>query len=180
MKKIIALLLFLGLLLPVLSCAMAERVDLSGYTIEQLYSLKNKVEREIQSRIASSKNLSSGYTEYIDLGSISAALNGYELRQENWKNYLIVNVNWINQSDEPGVFYTEAVLEAYQNGVELDTGYIYSIETNVSKKVLPGYSGAIKEIYQLQNAKDEVVLILHALFDFSKSRPTTQITIKAK
>lgn len=174
MKRMLVCLLCLSLLLP--ACALAEKIDLSAYTIPELYGLRTRITTEIQARTAEGRS-DSGITQFVDLGSVSVALNGFEVYKRDGKNYLIVNVNWINNDSEPAVFYTEATVEAYQDGVELDDGYLSGVDTNVGKKVLPGFSGTQKEIFQLTSARGEVVLIVSPLFVYTNDKPRIQITI---
>lgn len=179
MKKIIALLLSV-LLISAAPLALADRIDLSGYTISQLYSLKNKIEQEIQSRIAENGNHLGGRTGYFDLGDVAVALDGYQLQTAAGKTYMILSVKWLNQSDEATAYYVEAAVDAYQNGVELDNGYLSGVDTNTTRKVLPGYSTTIKEIFELENDKDPVVLFVRPWVDFRNEYPPQQVVIDIK
>lgn len=184
MKKALALILAAVILAAVILAAaplaLAERISFDDYTLTELYNLRTKLEREIQQRIADSHNHIAGHTGYIDLGDVSVALNGYTIYKDAGSSYLVVGVKWMNNTNEATSYYLHANIEAYQNGVQLEETFIRSVDDNYDRKILPGYSLEVKEIFVLPNTKDNVTLIVRQLFSYWHEYTPQQFVIEIK
>lgn len=177
MKKAFALILALILLMP---AALAERISFEDYSLVQLYNLRTQVEREIQQRVVNSRKDTDGYSGYIDLGDVSVALYGFTIYEESGTSYLVVSVKWINNTDDATSYYLHANIEAYQNGIQLEETFIRSVDDNYDRKILPGYSLIVKEIFVLPNKKDNVTLIVRQMFSYWHEYTPQQFVIKLR
>lgn len=181
MKKFLAVIVILAaVILAAAPLAMAERIDLSEYMLTELYGLRTQIDKEIQQRIADNQKHIGGHTGYFDLGDVSVALDGFKVQSISGKHYFILSVRWMNQSDEPTAYYVEANVDAYQDGVELDDGYISGVEKNNTRRVLPGYSTTVTEIYELRNTRNPIVIMIEPWVDFRNEYPPQQIVIDIK
>ena len=169
-----------AVIMAVAQLALAEDVDFSQYNLTQLYRMRTQLEHEIQTRIAASRQYTDGYTQYYDMGDVSVALSGFRIQSVSGKNYMLLFVKWLNNSDEPTAYYIAASVDAYQNGVELDDGYISGVEKDSTRKVLPGYGTTVTEIYELENKKDPVIVTIKPWLDLRNEYPPQQIMIEIK
>lgn len=176
MKKFVCLLLILALAIP--AAALAEEIDLSSYSVNALLELRNRIDLEIKNRSLEAQGKQK--IEYWDFGTVSACYQDFEVFTNNGKNYLAVKFSWINKQDEPATYTFEITVEAYQNGIQLDTAYVYGYETDSLKKVLPGYEGKGVELFELPNTTDDIVVYFGALFDFSGEYPAKSVIITTK
>lgn len=73
---------------------------------------------------------------------------------------LFVYFEFTNNSDENQSFDYLVSCKAFQNGVELDTNYIYDCdeEKNGSKEIQPGASITVAEVFELSESTDNVTL----------------------
>ena len=179
MKNVLALILAV-VILAAAPMALAARISFDDYTLAELYNLRTKLDQEIQKRIAESYNHIAGHTGYIDLGDVSVALDGYSIYTDAGKSYLVVAVKWQNNTDAATSYYLHADIEAYQNGVGLDETFIRSVDDNYDRKILPGYSLQVKEIFELPNTKDPVTLIVRQLFSYWHEYTPQQFVIQIK
>lgn len=179
MKKLVAVILS-ALILAALPLALAEQINFADYALTELYALRTNLEQEIQRRIAATAMYSRDRTGYIDLGDVSVALNGCSIYREAGKSYLVVAVKWQNNTDAATSYYLHANIEAYQNGVQLNETFIRTVDDNYDRKILPGYSLQVKEIFELPNTKDPVTLIVQQLFSYWHEYTPRQFVIQIK
>lgn len=73
---------------------------------------------------------------------------------------LFVYFEMTNDSDENQAFSYLVTCKAFQNGIELDTNYIYDSdeERNGSKEIQPGATITVAEVFELGDSTDNVTL----------------------
>lgn len=73
---------------------------------------------------------------------------------------LLVYFEMTNNSDENQAFSYLVTCKAFQNGIELDTNYIYDNdeERNGSKEIQPGATITVAEVFELGDSPDNVIL----------------------
>lgn len=73
---------------------------------------------------------------------------------------LFVYFEMTNNSDENESFDYLVTCKAFQNGIELDTNYIFDCdeEKNGSKKIQPGATITVAEVFELGDSADNVTL----------------------
>lgn len=76
------------------------------------------------------------------------------------KKCLFVYFEMTNNSDENQAFSYLVSCKAFQNGIELDTNYIYDSdeERNGSKDIQPGATITVAEVFELGDSADNVTL----------------------
>lgn len=94
------------------------------------------------------------------------------IESKNGKDYLVVVYSVKNYKEESSSFGLSINIDAYQNGIELDTGYLYSLETNSSTKMRTGASIEGKSVFELKNTSSAVELELNKLWNFTNAKPT--------
>ena len=122
--------------------------------------------------ITSGKLKINGTNKEVNVEGFGITMRYAYTENKNGKNYLIVVFSAKNNTDNSSSFGLTINIEAYQNGVELDTGYIYGVETNSSTKFRPGATIDGKAVFELKSASAQVELELNKLWNFSKAKPT--------
>lgn len=81
---------------------------------------------------------------------------------------IIVYFEMKNDSTETRSFDYTFDTYAWQNGIELETNYFYDCdeERNGGKEIKPGAKITVAEVYELENAKDNVVVEIRPFFSF--------------
>ena len=92
---------------------------------------------------------------------------------ENGKLYVYFEMK--NGSDENYAFDYTFTTTAFQNGVELETDYIYNCdeEENGSKEIQPGTTIKVAEVFELSDNISTVTLEVAPLIDFSNTKLLT-------
>lgn len=113
-----------------------------------------------------------GTTKEVNVEGFGITMQYAYTESKNGKNYLIVVFSAKNNTDSSSSFGLTINIDAYQNGVELDTGYIYGIETNSSTKFRPGATIEGREIFELTSTTAQVEIELNKLWNFTNAKPT--------
>lgn len=69
----------------------------------------------------------------------------------------LVTFMFTNNSDEETSFMVAIDAEAYQNGVELDTGIVSGMDSDITKHVKPGGSITVQKAYVLDDQSDVTI-----------------------
>lgn len=69
----------------------------------------------------------------------------------------LVTFMFTNNSDEETSFMVAVDAEAYQNGVELDTGIVSGVDGDMSKHVKPGATVTVQKAYVLDDQSDVTI-----------------------
>lgn len=82
---------------------------------------------------------------------------------------LIVTFSWKNNSEETTSFATKLYAKCFQNGVQLDTAFVYeNIDNNgYMADVRPGYGTTFQMAYELKDTENPVEIEIENLFDFN-------------
>ena len=113
-----------------------------------------------------------GTTKEVNVEGFGITMQFAYTESKNGKNYLIVVFSAKNNTDNSSSFGLTINIDAYQNGVELDTGYIYGVETNSSTKFRPGAIIEGKAIFELASTTAQVEIELNKLWNFTSAKPT--------
>lgn len=107
--------------------------------------------------ISTAANADDNPTErYINIGTAEAEFTRYEIVENKGKSYIVVYFRWKNFSDEADTFMTSFDVEAYQNAVELDSGWLLNVKSNKAVKLLKDGEIEVAEIYELRNTSGDV------------------------
>lgn len=101
-----------------------------------------------------------------DFGSARIEVVGASIRTEGSVKYVICEYNWTNNSGENAMFLSQIAEHVFQNGVALDSGYLFDVEENSITEVMPGYSLAVRTVHQLSDPAAEIAFSVEPLFDF--------------
>jgi hypothetical protein len=78
-----------------------------------------------------------------------------------------VDFTWRNVGDSPDMFVVNVSVTAYQNGIQLNEGYLITENTEVGTSIMPGKSLTVTEIFQMRESTGEITLIVDKLMDFT-------------
>lgn len=113
-----------------------------------------------------------GTTKEVNVEGFGVTMKYAYTESKNEKDYLIVVFSVKNKQDESASFGFTMHIDAFQDGVELDTGYLYGVDTNAATKFRPGAVIEGKAIFVLKNLSSQVELELNKLWNFSNDKPT--------
>lgn len=91
-------------------------------------------------------------------------------------DYIVIGIDWTNDSDKPIMFWSSLSIEAYQNGIEIDSHAPYDFEKNDWVKVLPGYGTTSYACFPI-NGNGEVVFVIDDYIDISNKFEDVYITV---
>lgn len=182
MKKLIAFVLF-ALILAFSTTAIADSLteylqSMSSQEFDYLYKLVNEEYARRQSNTTSQEtstgNMLIGKTK---LKSVEYCIPAAYRYSDQNGDYIIVQFDWTNTSNDSIMFVSTMVPQAFQDGVEISQGFVYNIETNSITTVLPGYGTTSYNIYKLKNNHD-VLLSVDEFMDIGNKYPNKTCTIK--
>lgn len=162
-KSVVAVLIILMMLFS-FACAENETVDITKMSIEQLTELREKIDAEIKKR--NSQKSTNTKWDFVNFGDASFKYEQALTYENNGKKYLIVEFVWKNNSKSADCFGTILSFEAYQDGIELNRGYIFGVETNSTTKIMPGKTLNGCVVFELRNNKSDVEFVAKNMFDF--------------
>lgn len=133
-----------------------SNIDISGHDSES--QEENKQENDNLQHETDSKEDDVNKFEYTDT-SIKYLRSEIEYNSFDEK-CLFVYFEFTNNSDENKAFDYLVECKAFQNGVELETNYIYDCdeERNGTKEIQPGASVTVAEIFKLGDSMENVTL----------------------
>lgn len=109
------------------------------------------------------------------VGDSYVELTGWKLQKDHdGKPILVLTYTWTNNSNDTAKASLAVSVEAYQNGVSLDTAYfIDGVDSGSGiKNVRPGYSIEVQNAYKLSDTKSDVEIEIKDLWDiFGSSTP---------
>lgn len=107
---------------------------------------------------------------------IQFSISGTYLHHGDDGNYAVIGFDWTNISDEPIMFVTKLSIEAYQNGIEIDSHAPYDFDKNDWTKVLPGFGTTSYACFPISGSGD-VVFVIDKYIDLSKHFEDIYITV---
>lgn len=90
---------------------------------------------------------------------ISFKIAGNYRYTESGNNYLVIQYDWSNISNENVTFIEALQTEVYQNGVQVDVGIIGGFDINTLTKVMPGYGATAYEVYEMPDNSQMTVIV---------------------
>lgn len=184
MKRIVAILTVL-----VLTCLGAGFAEAPDFMEQFSAYLETATEQEMVDMLdklieAHDRRFPAATAEATEAPTYSASFNqfdveylGASVEQSDGESYIKINYRWTNKTDNANSFTILAGYTAYQNGVQLDAGYLPGVETDEFTSVLPGYSTEVSSVHKLSNTTDPVVLQVSAFADFMDTTPPLEVTI---
>ena len=107
---------------------------------------------------------------------IQFSISGTYLHHGDDGDYAVIGFDWTNISDEPIMFVTKLSIEAYQNGIEIDSHAPYDFDNNDWTKVLPGFGTTSYACFPISGSGD-VVFVIDKYIDLSKHFEDIYITV---
>ena len=131
MKKLVCL---LAVLILAASCALADGIDLSGMTVEELQELRDQIDAELAQRSLPAEE------EVIYEGRYCRiVLTSYEVTDYGSdRKRVTVNLEWTNLSQNDNALYWYLEVESWADGVAArctKTGYMTDIRPDVTLPV---------------------------------------------
>ena len=117
------------------------------------------------------------FYEYEDF---SAVITGTYFYQEAGQDYILISAMWRNLWDGPLSFVYTFYGRAYQNGVELEHGFVSGFDMKGVTEILPGYGLESYLGFEI-DGNDEVLISLRAFGDvFDETDPIEYTVIPSE
>ena len=166
MKRFLALLLILSLFVGV---AIAESVDLSSYTDDQLRELRERIDAELVSR-QTAKNASGSVLLEGDFDGCHVILDKLTLSKDyNKKPAVLLHYIFKNSSSEAKSFTFTVSEKLFQSGIQLDMGFMVDGDDSGSqlKEIKGGAQIEVTSAFILNDTSSPIEIELSELFSFS-------------
>ena len=92
-------------------------------------------------------------------GTVTFSVEGTYYVQDRNKEFAVVGLRWRNDGNGSTEYFTNLMSQAYQNGIGLDQGILFDLETNYMTSILPGYEIVSYQIFELRDHSDITVII---------------------
>lgn len=112
-----------------------------------------------------------------DFGSAKVEAVGATIRVVGGDSYVICEYNWTNSSGENAMFLSQIAEHVFQNGVALEDGYLFDVETNAITEVMPGYSLGVRTVHKLSDPAAEIMFSVEPLLDFEDAYAPLTFTV---
>lgn len=126
--------------------------DYKGFFIRALNSVNVRPDKDV------------GFFNY---GNAEAKLVKYSTKTVGKKKYLILDFTWRNVGDIATMFAVNVGVTVYQDGIQLNEGYLFTEDTEVGTSIMPGKELAVKEIFELRSSSGTLDIVVDKLMDFT-------------
>lgn len=167
MRKLLAM--FAVIMLLCGAAAIAEGIDFTTMTDEQLRELRTNIDVELAARQAAA-TMATGVIAEGDVGEYHVAILGLEMSKDYKDNpAIVVKYMFTNNGTEDASFLTEISDEVFQGGVELENGIsVDGADASAAMvDVKPGASVEIAMAFVLRDTTSPVDIEIGKLIDFS-------------
>lgn len=102
------------------------------------------------------------------------------IQEEYGDKNLYVYFKFTNNSDENATFDYTFDIKSFQNGIELDSNYVYDCEEeeNGSKEIQPGTTITVAEVFELGDSTENVMLEIRPFVLSDKALMDLQIELQ--
>ena len=108
---------------------------------------------------------------YFRYGDAEAKYMGYTTKTVGSTKYLLVRFSWRNVGTSAEVFAVNVDVTAYQDGIELQDGFLLGINSEVGTSIMPGKEITVTRVFQLRGSTGQITLIVDKLLDFKNEWP---------
>lgn len=167
MRKL--LVMFMAIMMLCSTVAMAEGVDFSGMTDDELRELRGMIDVELSNRQAAA-TMESGIIAEGDIGAYHVVIVSIELSKDYDDNpAVIVNYLFTNNSEETDSFMMAVSDTVFQGGIELEAGMLVDGHDAGAAllDIKPGATLEVAMAYVLRDTTSPIEIELSELFDFS-------------
>lgn len=167
MRKL--LVMFMAIMMLCSTVAMAEGVDFSAMSDDELRELRSAIDVELSNRQAAA-TMESGIIAEGDVGEYHVVIVSVAMSKDYKDNpAIVVNYLFTNNSDEADSFMLSVTDTVFQGGIELETGL--SVDGHDSGAALldikPGATIEVTAAYLLRDTTSPVEIEVGKLIDFS-------------
>lgn len=121
--------------------------------------------------------------EVFSVGSAAVSLNSYDIvTGRDGEQILVLNMGYTNNSNTYRPFYTTVTVQAFQNGIELETAYSIDLfdadqkdMDNRGLSLLPGVGIGVSEAFILTSSTDPIDIEITEYISFNGEPIKTQI-----
>lgn len=103
---------------------------------------------------------------YFRYGDAEAKYMGYTTKTVGSTKYLLVRFSWRNVGTSAEVFAVNVDVTAYQDGIELQDGFLLGINSEVGTSIMPGKEITVTRVFQLRGSTGQITLIVDKILDF--------------
>lgn len=167
MRKLLVMIMAIMMLCS--TAAMAEGVDFSAMSDDELRELRGAIDVELSNRQAAA-SMESGIIAEGDVDEYHVVIVSIELSKDYEDNpAVIVNYLFTNNSKETNSFMVAVSDTVFQGGIELETGML--VEGHDSGAALldikPGATIEVAAAYVLRDTTSPIEIEVGKLFDYS-------------
>ena len=179
MKKLLAIVLVVGMIMSLAACSVSESASSSSNTSAKTES---KADAKTESKADSKATESKAAAEAKDSGKLSdnnVAIESARLSQDYKKKpVIVVKYKFTNNGEKTTSFAAAIMGKAFQDGVELETAIIGDDKqynaANYMKEIKKGASLEVECVYSLTNQKSKVEVEAAELFDMNDNEKLTK------
>jgi hypothetical protein len=182
----LALLLYVLFVWAGLQAVPTSSVQINN-ALSQLANVGNAQKKQTQQSVSNSQSKQtqqsnntkvSGRTFRFKNASFQVA--GVYKHKERGKTFLVYKINWTNTTNEP-IPYLQAFIniDAYQNGIECEPGFVMDIDSNNMTNIMPGKSLTSYDFVELSDSSKVETHISDSL-DFGNTDPIVFTTDLSK
>lgn len=156
-------------------------VPFGNKTVETLYLTTSEPDKEFYKNVLSSvRQRPEADRGFFTYGDVEVKFKNFTTKTSGGKKYLILNFDWRNVGTSPTMFVVNVGVTAFQDGIELHEGYLFSEQTEVGTKIMPGKELPVKVIFELRNSTGEVTFTVDKLMDFNNEAVGREYTLNIK
>ena len=108
---------------------------------------------------------------FFRYGNAEAKYTGYKTKSVGKQEYLLVDFVWRNVGTSADMFVVNVDVTAFQDGIELQDGFLLGVNSEVGTKIMPGKEITVTEVYQLRSQTGQITLVVDKLLDVMNEWP---------
>lgn len=130
---------------------------LKGYEIDQ----------EFENILASITQRDEDDIGYFRFGDAEVQYKGARKKKVGKTQYLLLDFNWRNAGKDVTIFPVHVEVTVFQDGVQLQEGFLFNEKTEIGTHLMPGKSIDITQIYELRGTGGQIDFTVDKLMDFN-------------
>ncbi len=118
-----------------------------------------------------------------EVGDYTVSIVSYKLTEDyEGSPAILIELGFTNNSDEPAIFASSVSFSAFQDGIELDTAYIYGDDsgsgTSQMRYIKPGAGATVTKAFVLTSETSVIDIEIEEYFSFSGETIKTEISLE--
>lgn len=126
-----------------------------------------EIDHEFENILATVTPRDSADVGFFRFGYAEVRYKGARIKKVGSNKYLKLDFTWRNAGTETTFFAVEVDVTAFQNGVQLQEGFLFDEKSEVGTKLMPGKSIDVTKVYELREAGGKIEFTVDKLLDFN-------------